>query len=81
MMATGESITIGSIVTNGGTAYKMTGLQIDGTNLWANVNWAGGSAPSGGNASSKDVYSFTFIRTGSGASDWVILASLTNYKA
>ena len=81
MMATGESITVGSIVTNGGTAYKMTGLEIDGTNLWSNVNWAGGSAPSGGNASSKDVYSFTFIRTGSGASDWAILASLTNYKA
>ena len=81
MMAVGESITVGQIVTNGGTAYKITGLQIDGTNLWSNVNWAGGSAPSGGNASSKDVYSFTFIRTGSGASDWVILGSLTNYKA
>ena len=81
MMAVGESLTVGQVVTNGGTAYKITGLQIDGTNLWSNVNWAGGSAPSGGNASSKDVYSFTFIRTGSGASDWLILASLTNYKA
>ena len=81
MMATGESITVGQVVTNGGTAYKITGLQIDGTNLWSNVNWAGGAAPSAGNASSKDVYSFTFIRTGSCASDWVILGSLTNYKA
>ncbi len=81
MLTTGESITVGQVVTNGGTAYKITGLQIDGTNLWANVNWAGGSAPSAGNASSKDVYSFTFIRTGSGASDWTILGSMTNYKA
>ena len=81
MMATGESLTVGQIVTNGGTAYKVTGLQIDGTNLWSNVNWAGGAAPSAGNASSKDVYSFTFVRTGSGASDWVILGSMTNYKA
>jgi len=81
MMATGESLTIGSIVTQGGTAYKITGLQIDGTNLWSNINWAGGAAPSEGTASSKDVYSFTFVRTGSGASDWVILGSMTNYKA
>ena len=81
MMATGESLTVGQIVSQGGTAYKITGLQIDGTNLWSNVNWAGGAAPSAGNASSKDVYSFTFVRTGSGASDWVILGSMTNYKA
>ena len=81
MMATGESLTVGQIVSQGGTAYKITGLQIDGTNLWSNVNWAGGAAPSAGNASSKDVYSFTFVRTGSGASDWIILGSMTNYKA
>ena len=81
MMATGESLTVGQIVSQGGTAYKITGLQIDGTNLWSNVNWAGGAAPSEGNASSKDVYSFTFVRTGSGASDWIILGSMTNYKA
>ena len=35
MMTTGESITVGQVVTNGGTAYKITGLQIDGTNLWS----------------------------------------------
>ena len=81
MMATGESLTVGQIVSQGGTAYKITGLQIDGTNLWSNINWAGGAAPSAGNASSKDVYSFTFVRTGSGASDWIILGSMTNYKA
>jgi len=62
-LATGDSISIIFIVTNGSTAYKHSALTIDGSAQ--TVNWSGGTAPSAGNASSKDAYSFTIFKTAS----------------
>lgn len=61
IMAVGESMTLAFMVTNGGTAYYQTGFQIDGSPV--TPKWAGGSAPTTGNASSIDVYTITIIKT------------------
>ena len=62
-LATGDSMSIIFIVTNGSTAYKHSALTIDGSAQ--TVNWSGGTAPAAGNASSKDAYSFTIFKTAS----------------
>lgn len=60
---TDDAITISFLVTNGATAYKHSALTIDGSAQ--TVKWSGGTAPSAGNASSIDAYSFTIIKTAS----------------
>lgn len=62
-LATNDSLTISFFVTTGATAYKHSALTIDGNAQ--TVKWSGGTAPSAGNASSIDVYSFTIIKTAS----------------
>jgi hypothetical protein len=61
ILAVGDSITVAFLVTNGATPYYQTTFQIDG-NL-VSVRWSGGTAPSAGNASGIDAYSFTIIKT------------------
>lgn len=63
VLATNDAITVSFLVTNGSTAYKHSALTIDGNAQ--TVKWSGGTAPSAGNASSIDVYSFTIIKTAS----------------
>jgi hypothetical protein len=74
-MNTGDSLTIVFLVTNGTTAYYQTAMQIDGTAV--TPKWQGGTAPSSGNASSIDVYSYTIIKTGNAA--YTVLASQTKF--
>lgn len=62
-LAIGDSITISFLVAQGSTAYRHTALTIDGNAQ--TVLWSGGTAPSAGNASSTDAYSFTIIKTAS----------------
>ena len=61
IMDTGESITIAHLVQQGGSAYYNSAVQVDGSAV--TPEWQGGSAPSGGNASSVDVYAYTVIKT------------------
>ena len=63
IMDTGESMTIVTIVPQGGTAYYNTGITIDGSSV--TTKWQGGSAPSSGNTSSDDIYTYTIVKTGS----------------
>ena len=42
-------------------AYYNSAVQIDGNAV--NPKWQGGSAPTAGNASGIDVYSYTIIKT------------------
>jgi hypothetical protein len=74
-MVTGQSLTVAFLVTNGGTAYYQTGFQVDGSSV--TPKWQGGTAPSSGNASSIDVYSYTVIKTGSAT--FTVLASQTKF--
>jgi hypothetical protein len=60
-LATNDSVTISFLVTQGSTAYYMTALTIDGNAQ--TVKYSGGTAPSAGNASSVDIYTFTIIKT------------------
>jgi len=60
-MSTGQSVTAAFLVTNGGTAYYNSTVQVDGTTI--TPKWQGGTAPTSGNASSVDIYSYTIIKT------------------
>jgi hypothetical protein len=75
LMSTGQSITVAFLVTQGATAYYNNAFQVDGTSV--TPKWQGGTAPSAGNASSIDIYSFTIVKTGSAA--FTIFASQTKF--
>jgi hypothetical protein len=75
IMATGQSVTVTHLVTQGGTAYYNSAVTVDGTSV--TPKWSGGSAPSAGNANSVDVYTYTLIKTGSGS--FTVFASQTRY--
>jgi len=64
-MATGQSMSVVFLNTNGSTAYYPNAFQVDGTSV--TPKWSSGTAPSSGNASSIDAYTFTIIKTGSAA--------------
>jgi len=63
LLATGDSITVVFLATQGSTAYYQSAFQIDGSAV--TPKWQGGTAPAAGNASSIDSYVFTIIKTGS----------------
>ena len=75
VMSTGKSLTIAFLVTNGGTAYYQTALQVDGNAI--TPKWQNGAAPSSGNINSIDIYSITVIKTGSAT--FTALASQTKF--
>jgi hypothetical protein len=74
-MATGESITVVFLATQGSTAYYNSAVTIDGSSV--TPKWQGGSAPTLGNASSIDIYSYTIIKTGSAT--FTVLASQVQF--
>ena len=76
-LSTGQSVTVAFLVTNGGTAYYNTSVQVDGTTSGVTTRWQGGTAPTSGNASSVDIYSYTVIKTGSGT--YSVFASQTKF--
>jgi len=78
VLATGESITSVFLNTNGTTAYYPTVVQVDGGTAGVSTKWQGGAAPTAGNASSIDAYSFTVIKTAGSA--FTVLASQTQFK-
>jgi hypothetical protein len=74
---TNDAVTHVFLNTNGTTAYYPTAFQIDGTA--GTPIWQGGAAPTAGNASSVDAYSFTIIKTAA-TPTYKILASQTQFK-
>jgi len=77
-MDTGEVMTFTMIVNNNSDTHIVNGFTIDGSNVWSNVEWSGGSAPASGDGGTGiDTYTFSIIKTGSAA--FTILASLTKY--
>jgi hypothetical protein len=75
ILATGDSISAVFLNTNGSTAYYASAFQIDGTSV--TPKWANGTAPSSGNASSIDAYTFTIIKTASAT--FTVLAGQTKF--
>jgi hypothetical protein len=75
VMTTGESLSVTFLVTNGSTAYYNSAVQVDGSSV--TPKWQGGSAPTSGNASSIDSYTYVIIKTGSAT--FTVLASVTKF--
>ena len=74
-MDIGESITVAYISKQNATAYYNTTVQVDGTGV--TPVWQGGAAPTAGNVSSNDVYTYTAIKTA--ASTFTVLAAQTQF--
>lgn len=74
-LATGQSVTVAFLCTNGGTAYYNNAVTVDGASV--TPKWQGGTAPSAGNASSVDIYVYTIIKTGSAT--FSVYASQTKF--
>jgi len=75
VMQTGESISATFLVTQGATAYYNSAVTIDGSSV--TPKWQGGTAPTSGNASSIDSYTYVIIKTGSAA--FTVLAAQTKF--
>lgn len=75
-LATGESVTVAFLVTQGATPYYNNVVQVDGTTSGVTTKWQS-SAPTAGTASSINVYTYTIVKTGSAA--FTVLASLTAF--
>ena len=75
-LAVNESLTVALLAKNNNTTYYNNVIQVDGTTVTA--IWQGGTAPTTGNASSTDVYTYTAIKTA--ASTYTVLASQTQFK-
>ena len=75
MMTTNQAITVAFLVTQGATAYYANAHTIDGTSV--TPKWQGGSAPTAGNASGIDIYTYTVIKTA--ANTFTVLASQTQF--
>jgi hypothetical protein len=75
LMATGESMTVAFLVTQGSTAYYNNVVQVDGSTV--TPKYQGGTAYAAGNASSIDVYMYTIIKTGNAA--FTVFTSQTKF--
>ena len=75
IMATGESLTVTFLVTQGSTAYYNNAFTIDGTSV--TPKWQSGIAPNAGNINSVDSYTYAIIKTGDAA--FTVIASQTRY--
>jgi hypothetical protein len=74
-LATGQSVTIAFAVQQGSTAYYPTSFTIDSTSV--TPKWQGGAAPTAGNASSLDVYTYSITKTGSAT--YIVLAAQNKF--
>jgi hypothetical protein len=77
LMAIGESMSVTFLVTQGATAYYNSAVQIDGTTSGVTTEWQGGTAPTTGNASSVDSYTYVIIKTASAT--YLVLATQTRF--
>ena len=75
ILAVGESFSVTAIISPNGTG-TIGGITIEGAGQ--TIQWSGGSAPSAG-ASGRDVYTFTFLKTGSANTNYEVFGAVTNY--
>ena len=75
-MAVGDSMSCTMLTTQGSTAYYNSAVQIDGTSV--TPKWQGGSAPTSGNASGIDSYTYVIYKTASAT--YTVLASQTKFS-
>ena len=75
-LAAGEAVSFTVIITPNGSG-AINNVQIDAATQV--IQWSGGSAPGAGAAGSRDVYTFTILKTGSGTTDYEVFGAATNY--
>ena len=76
VMNTGDSLTIAYLASQlSANTFYQSEMQVDGNSV--TPKWQGGSAPSAGNATSIDVYSFTILKTAENT--YTVLGSQTQY--
>jgi hypothetical protein len=75
VMDVGESVTVAYISKQNATAYYNTTVKVDGTGV--TPVWQGGAAPTAGNITSNDVYTYTAIKTA--GSTFTVLAAQTQF--
>jgi hypothetical protein len=73
--AIGDTITIGLMVSNGSTAYYQTAMTIDSTSV--TPKWQNATAPTSGDPSSIDIYTFTILKTA--ASTYIVLGTVVKF--
>ena len=71
----GQAVTVVFLNTNGATPYYNSAVTIDGVSV--TPKWQGGSAPTSGNASSVDIYSYTILKTASAT--YTVFASQSQF--
>jgi hypothetical protein len=76
LMQTGESMSCTFLATQGATAYYNSVVQVDGTTSGVTTRWQG-SAPTSGNASSLDSYTYVIIKTANAT--FTVLATQTKF--
>lgn len=74
MMLTGESLTVAFLVTQGSTAYYNSAVTIDSASVTPKWQTA---APTSGNISGVDAYSYVIFKTGNAA--FTVFASQTRF--
>ena len=75
-LSTGQCVTVSFMVTQGSTAYYNNVVQVDGTTSGVTTKWLL-AAPTAGNASSIDVYTYVVIKTGSAT--FTVLATQSKF--
>ena len=75
-LAVGEAVSFTVIITPNGSG-AINNVQIDAATQV--IQWSGGSAPTAGAVGSRDVYTFTILKTGSGTTDYDVYGAATNY--
>jgi len=77
ILSVGQSVTVVCLATQGATPYYNNVIQVDGGTGTLTTKWQGGTAPSAGNASSVDSYSYTIIKTNTNT--YTVLGNQTQF--
>jgi hypothetical protein len=72
----GQTMTIALMVSGGGTGYYQTGMSVDNVSLTA--KWQGGSAPTSGDTSATDIYTFSILKT-SATPSYIVFGSVAKF--
>ncbi len=75
-LATGDSISV-SIISKPNNAGYYAQMTIDG--VAQTEEWNGGSAPAAANAGGYDITTYQILKTGSGTTDYIVLANVSNF--
>lgn len=78
LLAVGQAVTVVHLVPQGASAFFNNVVQVDGTTTGVTTLWQGG-APSGGNISGTDVYTYTVIKTAA-TPTYTVLATQVQFK-